>query len=282
MTSLNLDNLPSELFDHIMFLLGRDSLESLESCRKVNSAWNKRIMNSLWDNPSKKWGPIIGRQFESSWDINLPSEEIISKAVKLEADGILPAAVMESLEEKLRIKLGLGGAPSLQEIRCAASLAHKGRLGSVGSLWLRGDLSSVPAQNLAPLVACVTWLVRIDNVRGCDLVGILESVRSKELDITRQTLDSDKTEALVQSMESAVETLWLGFNDEGLESELLTLNVATLTQYSGQGKCRGVQSLQCGHNMAARYREELVTWAKSKDWVVVDNRNFAVFALMRH
>ena len=267
MTALNLDNLPSELFDHIMFLLGRDSLESLESCRKVNSAWNKRIMNSQWDYPSKKWGPIIGRQFERSWDINLPSEEIISKAVKLEADGILPAAVMESLAEKLRIKLG---APSLQEIRCAASLAHKGRLGSVGPLWLWGDLSSVPAQNLAPLVACVTWLVRIDNVRGCDLVGILESVRSKELDITRQTLDSDKTEALVQSMESVVETLWLGFNAEGLESELLTLSIATLTQYSGQGKCREVR---CDHNIPARYREQLVTWAKSKDWDVIDNRD---------
>ena len=94
MTAINLDNLPSELFDHIMFLLGRDSLESLDSCRKVNSAWNKRIMNSLWDYPSKKWGPIIGRQFERSWDINLPSEEIISKAVKLEADTRLAAWIM--------------------------------------------------------------------------------------------------------------------------------------------------------------------------------------------
>jgi len=268
MTTLNLDEMPPELFDHIMFLLGYDSLESLESCRKVNSTWDKRIMNSLWENPSKKWGPIIGRQFERSWDINLPSEEKISKALKLEADGIVPAAVMDSLEEKLRQKFG---APSLQEIRCAASLALKGRLNSADYLCLEGDLSSVPAQNLAPLVSCVTGSVQIHNISGCDLLSILNSIRSRELIITRQSLNCDETQALVRILDSWVETVFL----------MTDVDIAALTQYSGQGKCWYVS---CDNRSSmAQYQgqeDQLRSWAGIKDWDVICNGE--VFALMRN
>ena len=56
-TSNELDVLPPELFDNIMFLVGCESPEMLDICRQVCRAWNEKIMNSLKVNPSKKWGP---------------------------------------------------------------------------------------------------------------------------------------------------------------------------------------------------------------------------------
>ena len=162
MAPLTIDQLPQKIFDHILFLIGCGSIEKLESCRQVSRTWNRRIMNSLSENPSRKWGQIIGRRFERSWNQNLPTEEQLSKASELEAAGILPVAVMASLVEKLRGKLK---GPSLQEIRCAASLAHKGLIGSVDCLRLwEVDLSSVPPQNLSSLVACVTSYVFMSKI----------------------------------------------------------------------------------------------------------------------
>ena len=128
-STMKLDELPPELFDYIMFLVGCGSLESLDTCRQVSSSWNNIIMRSLWENPNRQWGPIIRRRLERSWDITLPSEEKISKALELEADGILPFAVLENLAEQLREKLSqLSTDQELQDIRCAASLANKGLL----------------------------------------------------------------------------------------------------------------------------------------------------------
>ena len=91
--------------------------------------------------------------------------------MKLEADGILPASVIVTFAEKLRVTCEYPGLP---EIRCAAILANKGLLGSVIHLRLKDvDLSSVPAQNLASLVACVTGQVDIENVTGGAVVNIL-------------------------------------------------------------------------------------------------------------
>ena len=214
MSSHNFDKLPLELFDHIMFLIGRSSLESLDTCRKVCNSWNKMIMRSLWEEPNKQWGPIIRRRLEENWDVNLPSEEEISKALELEADGILCPTVIKNLARRVGYNLL---HPNLQLIRCAACLAHKGPLRSVylnDLNLLNVDLASVPAHNLASLIACVMGAIHISNVSGCDLVSILQSIRSKVLDICCQRLDSEETGALVQSMESSVEVVWLGDCDD--------------------------------------------------------------------
>ena len=75
--------------------------------------------------------------------------------------------------------------------------------------------------------------------------------------ISRQTLSSEETQALVRAMESRVETVTLG--DWGDVS----LDIRALTQYSGQGKCWRVS---CSDDTAVRYREEVNTWARRMNW----------------
>lgn len=47
----------------------------------------------------------------------------------------------------------------------------------------------------------------------------------------------------------------------------------TLTEYSGQGECREVD---LWNDTADRYREELRTWARSKNWKVSRDTNGAL------
>ena len=105
----------------------------------------------------------------------------------------------------------LGRYPSiLPAITCAASLAHHGLLGSVWGMRLFDvDLTSVPAEHLASLVSSVTERVYIHNVCGCDLVTILDSVKSKVLGIWDQSLGSEETKALRRALVSRVERVAL-------------------------------------------------------------------------
>ena len=68
------------IFEEIMLMVGLDSLESLDICRLVCRTWNAMIMNKIWENPTKKWGTIIQRRIERSWDNQdyYPSDEKIS------------------------------------------------------------------------------------------------------------------------------------------------------------------------------------------------------------
>ena len=55
------------ILDKIMLIVALKSLESLDSCRRVCKTWNARIMNKIWENPTKKWGTIIQKRLERSW-----------------------------------------------------------------------------------------------------------------------------------------------------------------------------------------------------------------------
>ena len=66
--------------------------------------------------------------------------------------------------------------------------------------------------------------------------------------ITHQSLDVEETEALVKGMES------VGYKLTLILREGVTLDIKTLTTYSGQGQCHGVY---CYGDTAARYSEEL-------------------------
>ena len=169
--------------------------------------------------------------------------------------GILPTGVMDSLAE--RVRNAVWGGPQLQVITSAASLAHQGLLGSVEHLWLWDDLTSVPPEHLASLVSSVTRSVIIKNVRGCVLLTILDSVKSRWLEFYKQSLGSEETEALVQAMESRLKEVWLDYK--------VTLDIRDLMEYSGQGKCREVRGY---YDTAPRYREQLRTWATSRNWEV--------------
>ena len=186
----------------------------------------------------------------------------------LETKGILDTGLIESLAERVKEResvrelledeycSGCGSLPSI--ITYAASLAHHGLLGSVTVLHLCDDYpTSLPTEQLDSLVSSVTEWVDIENVSGCDLVTILDSVKSKELDISRQSLGSEETQALVQAMESGVEEVEL--------DEEVKLDIRDLMKYNGQGKCREVR---CYSDTADRYREQLRIWAKSRNWEV--------------
>ena len=158
----------------------------------------------------------------------------------------------------MRVKKKITFPSKLLVITCAASLAHHGLIGSLSWMMLGDvDLTSVPADHLTSLVSSVTERVNIQNVSGCDLVSILDCVKSNVLNITRQNLDSEETQALVQTMESRVEGLGL--------NKGLTLDIRGLVGYSGHGKCR---RLECYGDAQAKYCYQLRTWANSKTWAV--------------
>ena len=119
------------------------------------------------------------------------------------------------------------------------------------------NLSSVPAENLASLVSCVTGLLHIRNISGCGLGPILDSVQSEWLVIFGQSLGSEETRALVRAMESGVEIVEL--------SGELTLDIKAMIEYSGQGKCREVW---CYIDTGV-FKEDLRTWAQSRNWQVI-------------
>ena len=185
-----------------------------------------------------------------------------------EAKGILQSNVIKNLAEKILDK----NFPRLPEITCAASLAYCGLLNSVDGMRLRGlDLASVPAQHLASLVSCVTWNIEIrSDVSGCDLVSFLDSLKCEWLYVG-VSLDSDETKALVRAMESQVVNVRI----RDVYGNNMTLDITTLTKYSGKGKCSQIQCYE------RQFKEDMKTWAMSKKWITNDNTNTGALRLMK-
>ena len=117
---------------------------------------------------------------------------------------------------------------------CAAALAYHGLLGPVNAMWLDENyfdfaLSKIPEQHLTALVSCVTGIVIIRDFSDCDLVTILDSIKSKSLNIFQsRRLGREETRALVRAMETRVERV---------ELEVDSFDAETLVEYSGQGRC---------------------------------------------
>ena len=290
------------ILDKIMLIVALDSLESLDSCRRVCKTWNTRIMNNIWENPTKKWGTIIQKRLERSWG-NLirksendgcyyltsnvfPSDDKIIHAILLgkhriiykmslnivlETRGIIDPGLIENLAQKViyvNINYSSLSGHFLPLIKCAASLAHHGLLGSLH--WLSmysADLSSVPIDHLASLVSSVSVHVAINNVSGFDLITFLDSVKSHALSIRnhRQSLGSEETQALVQAMESHLEKVVL--------HKGVTLDIEALMEYSGQGKC---QEVVCYCDTSDRYKEQLAKWTTSRNWAVTSNKCISI------
>ncbi len=163
-----------------------------------------------------------------------------------------------------------GLSSTLLGVAYAASLAHQRLLDSVLMMRMCDvDLTSVPDDHLASLVSCVTSNVHIENVSGCDFRTILNSVRCERLYITRQSLGSEETQALVRAMESRVSELELNGG-----CSTMTLDINTLTSYNGLGKCTKVK---CYNNTAHKYRKELRTWARSRNWRVTSDTYDSIY-----
>ena len=162
--------------------------------------------------------------------------------------------MIASLVEKFS---SLSLRPELQEITCAASLANQGFIKTIRDLNLcHVDLSSIPADQLASLVFCVTDTVEIRNtVSGFDLVRFIDSLRCKWL-LIGVIMGTEETQALVKAMESHVVNVMIR------GSWKMTLDIAELTKYSGQGKC---SQIHC-YGYVDVFKEELMTWAQRNNW----------------
>ena len=145
-------------------------------------------------------------------------------------------------------------------IMCAASLAHYGLLAHVITMGLKDvDLSPVPAKHLTSLTSCVTLILSIKNVSGCDLLSILTSLDCSNVKISSQSLGREETRALVRYMERRA---WRGLKSLDLGDEV-TLDIEALVEYSGEGVCKEIILTDA---TLARYSEELWTWARSRNW----------------
>ncbi len=160
--------------------------------------------------------------------------------------------------------------PSLPEIACAASLAYHNlhmldcqyyhHLGWLCNTTLADvDVSSIPPEHLVSFMSCVGRTFNLFKVIGSGLVTILSNVNSLELRINNQTLDVEETKALVKSMEAN------GYRITLIIGDGVNLDIKTFTEYSGNGRCSGVR-LFIFSDTATRYRDDLRTWAKNKQW----------------
>merc|ERR1739838_423748 len=99
------------------------------------------------------------------------------------------------------------------------------------------DLGVVPSDQLQALVPCVTDHIEIINVTGYDVTSLLDLVNCTKLLLT-QKLNQEETEALVRAMTTRVDEVYLGGR-----RGILSLDVDTLTQYKGDGKCGAIHCL---------------------------------------
>ena len=122
---------------------------------------------------------------------NLRCEHLIIRSQSLssdETDALIRATETEKRVKNLDLKSGVSVDKFhdclylLPEIAWSANLANKGLLGSVGEIHLRDiDLSSVPPDHLASLASCVVNDAHIGIVKGCSLVGFLDSLKCTNL-----------------------------------------------------------------------------------------------------
>ena len=150
-------------------------------------------------------------------------------------------------------------------ISCAASLAHHGLLKSLERLkMIDVDLGKVPTHQLVSLASCVTRSLCIQNVSGCDIVALLDSVKCQVLGIDGQKLRTEDTQALVRAMKTSVVKVYIG------SCEDVTLDIEALTKYNHQGKCKyidmGLRYLEL--ETRDKYEEALSNWPAPYPWRV--------------
>ena len=226
-------NLPDVIFSEIMTTVGLESLGVLQKCRGVCKTWN----------------------------------EMICQMTRNDKNSIIREA--EDLAANIQDKVYHNHTPLLPDISTFAYLAHQTTenfsipsafpvqwlLCSVRRLALHDvDLASVPAEHLASLASCVEFKLQIINVRTT-LVNILDNIKCKYLVIKKQSLGSEETQAMVQAMESRVKNVEL--------HDGVGMDVTTLTQYSGHGKCNWVR---CYGDTGGRYRKEVRSWGQRINW----------------
>ena len=168
--------------------------------------------------------------------------------------GILENEVITKLTTWVREKAtGL----KANEISSVAALAHHIHFNIDYIILAHIDLSKVPTSHLMSLVSSVTETLLIEDVNGCDLVTLLDSVKCGGLSINTQSLGREETQALVRALESRVEEMRL-YDVE--------LDIEALTEYSGLGRCWVLDYGTYEITAENKNLEKLKTWTKEKEW----------------
>ena len=158
-----------------------------------------------------------------------------------------------------------GSYPSLAQVISLSAFARMGHLPRVSGLWLKNlDLSTVASSHLAALAGSDSDMktVDINNVTG-DLSPLLSHLRCMQLYLSNISLSASATLSLVIGMENGIEVLSLFTSVHGHGGEIL-LDMDTLTQYSGTGRCCQVVVVFDGSR--TRYKEEVKMWARRLRW----------------
>ena len=96
----------------------------------------------------------------------------------------------------------------------------------------------------------------IDNVTGCCLVTLIDSLKCVGVGMGFQCLGRVETQSLVQAMESRVDTVSL--------DSVEILDIEALTEYSGRGKC---WLMGFSYSISDEFFTDLMTWASRKNWL---------------
>ena len=206
------------------------------------------------------------RLINRSFDSYIPSPAEVHCASSFAANGLLPHQVITNKADMIAGRLY---HPSLTQLQCGAALASQGYITQLKSLELYDlDISSVSAEDLRSLVKC-SDLVSIGSVT-CDLLSfVLSNVQCTRINIANTSLTTADTQQLVAAMVTRVKEVslggagrswWSGKLDEGV-----TLDMDTLAQYNGLGKCEEVLFWSV---TTERYRDQLKVWAGNMGWQI--------------
>ena len=86
----------------------------------------------------------------------------------------------------------------------------------------------VPAEYLISLTSSLTNCLEIEDVSGCDLVRIMDSLKCEKIQISKQSLNSEETRALIRAFDSRVKELDL------LDNVALDLDISDLSKFDGK------------------------------------------------
>ena len=223
---------------------------------------------------------IENNLFRACNEFSVPSNEEILQAMSSVESGNLQSQVIAELGKAIDQR-GYSFIEVKERTSALASLAHYGLLGSAKKLALHGngfdrtgqllpiDLGFVPSDHLQALLPRVTEEVIITNVINYDMTSLLDSVSCKELRLI-QKLNQEETEALLRAMTSRVEIVHLG--GPGVTS----LDVDTLTKYTGDGKCRELHCFVSRITFVdgdADARDQWITYSRAVTWAEKMNWN---------
>ena len=183
-------------------------------------------------------------------------------ATQLLSDGHLPEDVMTTLATRIQDSWSSPlYCPSVAEVMSAATLAATGHLTSVKNMVLR-NLELPSSEDISSLARTVQSMIDVTKVTG-DITPLVTSLHCVGLTLNNMGVDQAATSSLVQCMQHGVKRLYLGLPMLG--SDKVRLDIETLLEYDGRGRC---EEVVCYYATMKTYRDQLSTWAARVDWAV--------------